>query len=291
MNEIIKDALMDTVKDTATLLPFLFVTYLAMEWIEGRTEEQSVRLLSKVGKTGHLAGAAIGLIPQCGFSAAAASLYSGGVITAGTLLAVFLSTSDEMLPIFISSSVGAASIGKILLFKFVIAFISGMAIDAVLRTIRKGDRKEKHIHDLCEQDRCGCEDEESGIFRSALVHTLKITLFIFIISLAISLLVGFAGKDAVASLMSGVPMLGSFICGIVGLIPNCAASVVIAELYLENMLSAGQMMSGLLVGAGVGILVLARTNRRPGENIVLITMLYLCGVTWGLLIDAAGLTF
>lgn len=291
MNEIIKDALMDTVKDTATLLPFLFVTYLAMEWIEGRTEEQSVRLLSKVGKTGHLAGAAIGLIPQCGFSAAAASLYSGGVITAGTLLAVFLSTSDEMLPIFISSSVGAASIVKILLFKFVIAFISGMAIDAVLRTIRKGDRKEKHIHDLCEQDRCGCEDEESGIFRSALVHTLKITLFIFIISLAISLLVGFAGKDAVASLMSGVPMLGSFICGIVGLIPNCAASVVIAELYLENMLSAGQMMSGLLVGAGVGILVLARTNRRPGENIVLITMLYLCGVTWGLLIDAAGLTF
>lgn len=291
MNEIIKDALMDTVKDTATLLPFLFVTYLAMEWIEGRTEEQSVRLLSKVGKTGHLAGAAIGLIPQCGFSAAAASLYSGGVITAGTLLAVFLSTSDEMLPIFISSSVGAASIGKILLFKFVIAFISGMAIDAVLRTIRRGDRKEKHIHDLCEQDRCGCEDEESGIFRSALVHTLKITLFIFIISLAISLLVGFAGKDAVASLMSGVPMLGSFICGIVGLIPNCAASVVIAELYLENMLSAGQMMSGLLVGAGVGILVLARTNRRPGENIVLITMLYLCGVTWGLLIDAAGLTF
>lgn len=291
MNEIIIDALKDTIKDTATLLPFLFVTYLAMEWIEGRTEEQSVRLLSKVGRASHLLGAAIGLIPQCGFSAAAASLYSGGVITAGTLLAVFLSTSDEMLPIFISSSVGAASIARILFFKFVIAFISGMAIDAVLRAIGKSRREEKHIHDLCEQDQCGCEDEEGGIVRSALVHTAKITFFIFIVSLAISLLVGFAGKDAVASLMSGVPALGSFICGLVGLIPNCAASVVIAELYLENMLSAGQMMSGLLVGAGVGILVLARTNRRPRENVMLIAMLYLCGVVWGLLIDAAGVTF
>jgi len=288
---VIIDSLKDTIKDTVTLIPFLFITYLAMEWIEDKTEEQSVAMLSHIGKFSHVLGAGIGLIPQCGFSAGAASLYSGGVITAGTLIAVFLSTSDEMLPIFISSSVGVASIARILIFKFVIAFISGMAIDAVLRAIGKSRREEKHIHDLCEQDQCGCEDEEGGIVRSALVHTAKITFFIFIVSLAISLLVGFAGKDAVASLMSGVPALGSFICGLVGLIPNCAASVVIAELYLENMLSAGQMMSGLLVGAGVGILVLARTNRRPRENVMLIAMLYLCGVVWGLLIDAAGVTF
>ena len=285
------EALLDTIKDTAMMVPFLFITYLAMEWLERKTEDQSVALLSRIGKFGHIAGAGIGLIPQCGFSAAAASLYSGGVITAGTLLAVFLSTSDEMLPIFISSAVGAASIAKILIFKFVIAFISGVIIDAVYRAVRKGKSENKHIHDLCEQDHCGCEDEEGGILRSALVHTVKITLFIFVVSLALSLLVESAGKEAVASMLSGAPVLGSFICGLIGLIPNCAASVVIAELYLENMLSAGQMMSGLLVGAGVGILVLARTNRRPKENAALIATLYICGVVWGLLIDAAGVTF
>ena len=291
MNEIIIDALLDTIKDTATLLPFLFVTYLAMEWLEGKTEDQSVALLSKVGRAGHLLGAGIGLIPQCGFSAAAASLYSGGVITVGTMLAVFLSTSDEMLPIFISSSVDVSSIIKILAFKLCIAFISGLAVDILLRIIGKRDREDKHIHDLCEQDHCGCEDEEGGIVRSAFVHTIKITLFIFIISLALSLLVGFAGREAVAGIMANVPVLGSFICGLIGLVPNCAASVVIAELYLEGMLSAGQMMSGLLVGAGVGILVLARTNRHSKENAVIITGLYLIGVVWGLLIDMAGVRF
>ena len=291
MNEIIIDALLDTIKDTATLLPFLFVTYLAMEWLEGKTEDQSVALLSKVGRAGHLLGAGIGLIPQCGFSAAAASLYSGGVITVGTMLAVFLSTSDEMLPIFISSSVDVFSIIKILAFKLCIAFISGLAVDIMLRIIGKRDKEDKHIHDLCEQDHCGCEDEEGGIVRSAFVHTIKITLFIFIISLALSLLVGFAGREAVAGIMANVPVLGSFICGLIGLVPNCAASVVIAELYLEGMLSAGQMMSGLLVGAGVGILVLARTNRHPKENAVIITGLYLIGVVWGLLIDMAGVRF
>ena len=291
MNEIIIDALLDTIKDTATLLPFLFVTYLAMEWLEGKTEGQSIELLSKVGRASHLLGAGIGLIPQCGFSAAAASLYSGGVITVGTMLAVFLSTSDEMLPIFISSSVGLSSIIKILATKLCIAFISGLAVDILIRVIGKSDKEEKHIHDLCEQDHCGCEEEEGGIVRSAFVHTIKITLFIFIISLVLSLLVGFAGKEAVAGVMSSVPVLGCFICGLIGLVPNCAASVVIAELYLENMLSAGQMMSGLLVGAGVGILVLARTNRHPKENTMIIACLYFIGVVWGLLIDLAGVTF
>ena len=211
---------MDTVKDTATLVPFLFATYLAMEWLERKTEEQSVSMISNVGRARHLLGAAIGLIPQCGFSAAAASLFAGGVITAGTLISVFLSTSDEMLPIFISSSVSAASIIKILAFKFVIAFISGMAVDAAIKTLKPKWFRNKHIHDLCEQDHCGCEEEEGGIVKSALIHTLRITGFIFIVSLAISLLVGFAGKEAVASLMSGAPVLGSFVCGLIGLIPN-----------------------------------------------------------------------
>ena len=282
---------MDTIKDTVTLIPFLFITYLAMEWMERRTEEQSVAMLSRIGKFGPVLGSAVGIIPQCGFSAAAASLYSGGVITVGTILAVFLSTSDEMVPIFISSSVSAQTIGKILAAKFIIALITGVIADMTVRIINYTFRTHKHIHDLCEQEHCGCEDEEGGILHSALVHTLKITGFIFIISLVISLLVGFIGKQAMASFMTGIPVLGVFLSGLIGLIPNCAASVVITQLYLEGLLTAGQMMTGLLVGAGVGVLVLLRTNRHQAENFRVIAVLYGSGVAWGLLIDLLGITF
>lgn len=289
--DVIVDSLIDTIKDTVTLIPFLFITYLAMEWLEDRTEEQSVAVLSRINRFSHLLGSAIGLIPQCGFSAGAASLYSGGVITAGTLIAVFLSTSDEMIPIFISSSVAPASIGKILAAKFLIALVSGMVIDAASHVIRYGFHAEKHIHDLCERDHCGCEEEEGGIVRSALIHTLKITLFIFVISLALSLLMGFAGKETITSLLSAVPLLGTILTGVIGLIPNCAASVAITQMYLEGLLTCGQLMSGLLVGAGVGLLVLFRTNNHHRENIAIAAVLLASGICWGILIDALGITF
>lgn len=291
MQEILLESLLDTVKDTVTLIPFLFITYLVMEWLERKTEEQSVALLSRIGKFGPLVGAGVGIIPQCGFSAAAASLYSGGVISLGTVLAVFLSTSDEMVPIFISSAVSPGVIGRLLAAKFAIALITGIAADLIIRVINYTFRTHKHIHDLCEQDNCGCEDEEGGIIHSALVHTLKITVFIFLISLVISLLVGFIGERAIASFLTGIPVLGVLLAGLIGLIPNCAASVVITQLYLEGLLTAGQMMTGLLVGAGVGILVLIRTNRHPGENAKVIGVLYASGVAWGLLIDLLGITF
>lgn len=291
MQEILTDSLLDTIKDTVTLIPFLFITYLAMEWLERRTEDQSIALLSRIGRFGPVIGAGIGIIPQCGFSAAAASLYSGGVITVGTVLAVFLSTSDEMVPIFLSAAVSPAIIGRLLLTKFVIALITGITADIVIRLVHYTFRTHKHIHDLCEQDDCGCEDEEGGIIHSALVHTVKITVFIFIISLAISLLVASIGEKAIASFLTGIPVLGVFLAGLIGLIPNCAASVVIAQLYLEGLLTAGQMMAGLLVSAGVGILVLVRTNRHQSENLRVIGVLYASGVAWGLLIDAVGITF
>jgi hypothetical protein len=286
-------------------VPFLFITYLAMEWLERKTEESSVRLLSGVGRYSHLLGAGIGLVPQCGFSAGAASLYSGGVITAGTLIAVFLSTSDEMLPIFISSAVAPATIGRILAIKFVIALISGFTVDFVWRFIRRrnhhshdhadesvfGLHEEKHIHDLCEQDHCGCEDEEGGIFHSALVHTLKITAFIFVVSLALSLLVGFFGHAELAGLMTESPIAGNVVSGLVGLIPNCAASVAITQLYLEGMLTSGQLMSGLLTSAGVGILVLMRTNHHAKENAAVICTLWALGVAWGIFIDLTPIGF
>ena len=288
---VLMDSLIDTIRDTVTLVPFLFITYLAMEWLERKTEEQSVALLSRINRFSHVLGAGIGLIPQCGFSAGAASLYSGGVITAGTLIAVFLSTSDEMIPIFISSSVAPASIGKILAVKFVIALISGIAIDAASRVIRCGFHADKHIHDLCEREHCGCEEEEGSIVHSALIHTLKITGFIFLISLALSLLMGFAGKDTIASVMTAAPLLGTIFTGLIGLIPNCAASVVIAQMYLEGLLTGGQLMAGLLVGAGVGLLVLFRTNTHHKENIAITAVLLALGICWGVFIDILGIAF
>ena len=288
---VIIDSLKDTIKDTVTLIPFLFITYLAMEWLEDKTEEQSVAVLSRISRFSHVLGAGIGLIPQCGFSAGAASLYSGGVITAGTLIAVFLSTSDEMIPIFISSSVAPATIGKILAAKFVIALISGIIIDAASHVIRYGFHVDKHIHDLCEREHCGCGDEEGGIVRSAFIHTMKITGFIFVISLALSLLMGFAGRDTVSSILTAVPLLGTIFTGIIGLIPNCAASVVITQMYLEGLLTCGQLMAGLLVGAGVGLLVLFRTNNHHRENIAITTSLLVLGIGWGILIDMLGIVF
>lgn len=288
---VIIDSLKDTIKDTVTLIPFLFITYLVMEWLEDKTEDRSVAVLSRISRFSHVLGAGIGLIPQCGFSAGAASLYSGGVITAGTLIAVFLSTSDEMIPIFISSSVAPATIGRILAAKFVIALISGIIIDAASRVIRYSFHADKHIHDLCERDQCGCEEEEGGIVRSALIHTLKITGFIFVISLALSLVIGFAGEETVASIMTSVPLLATILTGVIGLIPNCAASVVITQMYLEGLLTCGQLMSGLLVGAGVGLLVLFRTNNHHRENIAITGALLMLGICWGILIDIFGISF
>ncbi len=291
MIALLSDSLLDTVIDTIKLLPFLFVTYLVMEWLERKTEEHSVAILSRIGKLGPVFGAAVGVIPQCGFSAAASSLYSGGVISIGSILAVFLSTSDEMVPIFISSAVGAGTILKILITKFVIAMVTGLVIDLFIRVVRYRFRSEKHIHDLCEREHCGCEEEEGGIVRSALIHTFKIALFIFIISFVISLLVGIAGQENIARFLSGMPVLGVLLSGIIGLIPNCAASVMITQLYLEGLLSAGQMMTGLLVGAGVGILVLFRTNKHHLENLKVVAALYVTGVFWGLIIELLHITF
>ena len=288
---VLIDSLKDTIKDTVTLIPFLFITYLAMEWLEDKTEDQSVAVLSRISRFSHVLGAGIGLIPQCGFSAGAASLYSGGVITAGTLIAVFLSTSDEMIPIFISSSVAPATIGRILAAKFIIALISGIVVDAASRVIRYGFHADKHIHDLCEREQCGCEDEEGGIVHSAFVHTLKITGFIFVISLALSLILGFAGEETVASIMTSVPLLATILTGIIGLIPNCAASVVITQMYLEGLLTCGQLMAGLLVGAGVGLLVLFRTNNHHRENIAITGVLLMLGICWGVFIDIMGISF
>ena len=288
--DILSDAAVDTVK----LIPFLFVTYWIMEYFEGKAASHSTRLLLRVGPFGPAAGAAVGVIPQCGFSAAAASLYAGGLISTGTLLSVFLSTSDEMLPIFLSEHVAAGTLGRVLLAKAVIGVLTGMAVDGVLRLRRYGD--DKHIHDLCEHEHCGCETEAApaslgAVTRSALVHTLNITAFVFAISLVLGALIDWAGVGTIESVLTDRPVVGVCLSALIGLIPNCAASVTITQLYLSRMLTAGQMMAGLLVGAGVGLLVLFRTSRHWKENLKFTVLLYVSGVAWGLLFELLHLSF
>ena len=282
------DVLLDALLDTVRLLPFLFLTYLLMEYLEHKTGQKSARMMGRAGKLGPLLGAAAGAVPQCGFSAAAASLFSGGVITLGTLLSIFLSTSDEMLPILISEAVAIPVILKILAAKAAIGAATGFIVDLLIR--RKPDQHGHHkdIHDLCEHEHCHCED---GILKSALRHTIQIMLFILVISFFIGLAIEAAGEEALAGFLTGQPVFGVFLAGIIGLIPNCASSVVITELYLQGILGAGQMMAGLLVGAGVGILVLFRTNRSLKENLKVTAALYAAGVAWGLLIELTGVVF
>lgn len=294
MIDLISDCLIDAAKDTIKLLPFLFVTYLIMEALERHTEEKSEELIQQKnsGILGPILGALSGIVPMCGFSAAASSLYSGGLISVGTLIAVFLSTSDEMLPLLISSHVNATSIFSILVSKAVIAMITGFALDFLLKKFLHRNVETKHIHDLCEEEHCGCEEEEGGIFRSALIHTLHITVFVFLITFVLNLIMEGIGDETLKTFLAGKPVSGIFLCAAIGLIPNCASSILITTLYLEELITAAQMMSGLLVTTGLGLMILFRTNtRHMRENIKITILLYCCSVFWGLLLTLVDLPF
>ena len=298
MTELIWHVLMHAVTDTLRLVPFLFLTYLVMEYLEHKTQKTTQEMIRKAGKLGPLIGGIAGVFPQCGFSAAASSFYAGGVISVGTLMAVFLSTSDEMLPIFISESVELPVILKILGVKILIGAVSGFVLDILWRA---GSRKrkeyhehrhihkehhEKDIHDLCEHEHCHCEEE--GIFKSALKHALHIFVFIFIVTLVINTIIYFIGEENLSHLILNVPVLGPMIAGVVGLIPNCAGSVILTQLFLEGVITFGSMMGGLLVGSGIGILILYRTNKNIKENIRITALLYVIGTVLGILIDVLG---
>lgn len=279
-----------SVADTLYIIPFLFITYVVMEWLEHKTSGKTEAAIQRAGAAGPFIGAVVGVVPQCGFSAAAATLWAGRVITLGTLFAVFLSTSDEMLPIFLAEAVPLDVILKIIGAKIIIGMVMGFIVDAALRIARRFESP-LHIHDLCEQEHCHCHDGEGGILKSALKHTLQVTLFIFIITIVLNGVLEVVGEDVLGEFLSANPALSVFGSALVGLVPNCAASIVIAQLYVEGVLGSGAMLAGLLVSAGVGLLVLVRTNRRPTENIAIIVGLYATGVLWGLIANALGIVF
>lgn len=274
------DIILDTLIDTVKLIPFLFLTYLVMEYLEHRTRKQTGQLVKKAGRLGPLFGSIAGAFPQCGFSAAASNLFAGRVITLGTLIAIYLSTSDEMLPILISENIGIDVILKILGIKMLIGVIAGFIIDFCFRNQQY--QRHDYIHEICEQEHCHCE---RGIVRSALSHTIQITFFIAVITFGLNMVLHFVGEDVLAGFLLNKPVIGQMAASLVGLIPNCAASVVITQLYLEGAMSLGAMMSGLLTGAGIGILVLCRVNHNKKENAMVIGLLYVIGVLGGIVVE------
>lgn len=288
MLEIIEETLIDAIK----LLPFLFITYLIMEYIEHKMGKKTKNTIKKSGKLGPVIGSILGIFPQCGFSVSATNLYAGRVITLGTLIAVYLSTSDEMLPIFISEAVSPIIILKILGIKLIIGMIAGSLIDLIVNIFKKNkqEKQNEEIGHMCEEEHCHCD--ENGVFKSALKHTLNIFLFIVLITFIINIIVYFVGEETIASWILNKPIIGPMITSLIGLIPNCAASVIITNMYLENVISLGSMIAGLLTGAGVGIAVLFKTNKdhRLKENIGIVVLLYIIGVISGILIELLGIS-
>lgn len=323
--DFLLDVLTESVIDTLKLIPFLFLTYLAMEALEHSASHHVRAAVEKSGKAGPVVGSILGALPQCGFSAMAATLYAGRVVTAGTLVAVILSTSDEMIPVFVAHQESPTRLFGILALKVIVGIVAGLLVDVALRMLHRTGDGHTHIHELCERAHCHCEDveDENGsaeaeaqtaaagehddvarehahghdhhglwpIVRSALVHTVQVTVFIFLVAFVFGLLIEGVGEDAIGELLADHPVRATFIAALVGLIPNCGASVALTELFLDGTLAAGPMVAGLLVSGGVGLLVLWRTNADLRQNAAVTGVVYAVGVAVGLLVGATGMMF
>lgn len=268
MLDIILDALVDTLK----LIPFLFISFLLMELIEHKLKNKQI--LTRANKIGPIIGSVLGVVPQCGFSALASNLYAARVITIGTLISIYLSTSDEMLPIMLSHKTDITIILKILLIKFLLGLLFGIIIDLLYQ--RKKGNDIKH---LCEEDNCHCEE---SIIKSSIIHTIKIALFIFIINALLNTIID---KELITNFVNNNKVLAPIITSIIGLIPNCASSVIITELYLENVITLGSTLSGLLAGSGVGVLVLFKQNKDLKENLIILLILIIIASSCGIVLN------
>lgn len=361
--DLLIDILLDAGKDTLSLVPFLLVTYLALETLEHVAGDRVNGAIKRAGAAGPVVGSLLGMVPQCGFSAMAATLYAGRVVTLGTLVAVFLSTSDEMLPLLLAEQVPVQTMAMLLASKALIALVTGFIVDAAIRGLRRNARAHAairrtvlgtavnpahvncahddhtggdiidevaeagvsadHIHELCERDHCGCDEDEDdhghdhshdhghadahehhhghdhshshegapvlSIIRSAISHTVQVSVFIFLVTLILVAVLETFGESAIEQFLRGNETLAVLGSALVGLIPNCSASVVITQFYLEGALQLAPMLTGTLISAGVGYLVLFRTNRSARENAVFLVMMYVIGAGWGLILSAVGL--
>jgi hypothetical protein len=281
-------SILHTLIDTAKVVPFLFLTYLLMEFLEHKAGGAPERWLRGSGKIGPLIGGALGVLPQCGFSAAATGFYTGRMITTGTLIAVYLSTSDEMLPILISSGAPIPTILKLLATKLVIGIAAGFAIDGVARLLRRGkaDKQEPQIEELCERENCDCGDR---FVLSALKHTAYITVFLLLFTFVLNIGIELVGEENIKNVVLDRPVLGSLLAALVGLIPNCASSVALTSLFVDGVLSSGALLSGLMVNAGIGLAILFRNNRPVKDSLRVVGILFGISVICGILIDLTTL--
>lgn len=280
MKEVILDAIVDSLK----ILPFLFAAFLLMEYFEHKLSKKAKKSIEKSGKLGPIIGGILGAFPQCGFSVAATNLYAAKLITVGTLITIYLSTSDEMLPILLSNNVELSLIFKILGMKVLIAIIFGTIVDLVWQ--QKKD-KLNHIHEICEDEHCGCE---KNIFMSTVKHTINIMIFIIVINIILNSIMNYIGPDAVSKLLMKNTFLEPLFTSLIGLIPNCGSSVIITELYLSDSISYGAMLAGLLTGSGVALVVLFKVNKNIKENIKILFTIYFTGVIVGIVFNLLKIT-
>lgn len=288
MLDTLIDVLLDAVKDTLLMVPFLFGVYILIEYMEHASSNKIEKAFKKLGPFGPVGGAVIGTIPQCGVSAAAANLYSGKVISIGTIIAVFLATSDEAIPMIIANPAKISVLWKLIVIKIAVAVLVGILVDLIYKFITRNKSKDpnNHFHELCEH--CGCE--EHGILYSALMHTINITVFVFIITLVLNLAIALVGEDTIAKVMMSDNFFQPFISALIGFIPNCASSVIITQLYLEDgILTFGSAIAGLCTGSGLGLLVLFKTNKKHmKQNFLICGILYVSAVVIGVIINALG---
>ncbi len=282
---LLTDALIDTLK----ILPFLFFAFLIIELGEHHTKNKISTVFEKSGKAGPFVASLIGCIPQCAFSVFSANLYTGGVITLGTLIAVFLSTSDEAVLLLTSSSAPLKEILRLLVTKVIIAVICGYLIDLLMKNrchyCHHDDHEHSHDHhhDLCEHDHCGCE-ENGKVLRPALIHTSKVFGFLLLFTIIIEFAVQLLGTERISSIMLTDSFLQPLVSALFGFIPNCATSVLLTQLYIEGAVSFGSLIAGLCTNAGAGLLVLFRNKSKMKDNLMIVAILYLCAVIPGLIL-------
>lgn len=279
------DIFLDALIDSAKMLPFLFLAFLLMEFLEHKAGDKLVNFLRKSGggrAGGAAVGALIGCIPQCGFSVAASNLYAGRVISAGMLIAVFLSTSDEAVPVLLAHPDKIGMVWKLLLVKVIIAAIAGIAVDIVTKLLKiKTD--DESIGEICSESGCGCGSH--GIWYSALKHTINIIIFILAVNLVLGTVMSLLGEETVEHFLGSMGVFQPLLAGLVGMIPNCAASVLITELYAEGAITFGSAVAGLCTGAGVGLAVLFRANKNLRENLAITGIVYAVGVISGMILN------
>ena len=278
-----KEVILDTIVDSLKLIPFLLVAFLIIELLEHKLNNKTKSIITKSKKIGPIIGSLLGVIPQCGFSVMATNLYITRIITLGTLISIYLSTSDEMLIIMISEKVEISLILKILLIKIFFGIVYGLIIDKI---INKKKKDKETNYELCDKEHCDCNH---SILLSAIKHTLHITLFIFIITLIINTIFTLLGDNYLSKILLNNSILSPFITSLIGLIPNCAASVILTELYLNSTISLGALIGGLLTSSGSSLLVLIKNNKNQKENLSIILLLYTLGILSGIIIELISL--